>query len=339
MLQKSGAIITLFAAQNFGAFLQGYAMQTVMERLGYSSKFIRYSGLDLAEFVHMVKTKNVKLALFRLRQFKKYLASRKLLNVDSKIYDGESFDAVIVGSDTLWDVQNPTIRPTDYFLGKGINSKRIVAYAPSANGTSADEFAEVYPYENPFETFTAIGVRDGNTRYLVNNFTEEPVVVLDPTLLLDAVDYPLEEPAVKDKYVMVYGYSFQEEERKAILAEAKRRNAKTVSVGLLNSWCDCSVSATVPEFLGYLKNAECVFTSTFHGTIFSVIMQKNFVTYARKNYKVLDLLSRLDLEARNGSNDIINSNAILSAEMDYPAIHDRVKALRDRSMDFLRSNL
>lgn len=336
MRKKTAGIVTLFASQNFGAFLQGYAMQTVLERYGYKTEFLRYSSHDAQEFIFMVKTKNIRLVLFRLKQYQKYLQSRNSLHIAKRKYRGEQLDLAVIGSDTLWDVQNPTIDPTDFYLGKGLNASRIIAYAPSANSTSAQEFLQVYRDSEPFVTFTAIGVRDQNTSNLVKEITGKPAtVVLDPTLLLDKEDYEVSEPKYSGKYILVYGYSFTDEERAIICEIAKKRNAKTISVGLLNSWCDENVVATVPEFLGYIQKAEYVFTGTFHGTIFSIIMEKKFISFARKNYKVIDLLQKLGMENRNGSVDIERCRELCDTEIDYPAFRKRLLELRKKSICYL----
>ena len=340
MCKKSAGIITLYASQNFGAFLQGFAMQTTLQKLGYDTEFIKYSRLDIHEFLFMIKTKNIKLIYFRLCQFKKYIESRNMLNIAFKKYAGEHKDAVIVGSDTLWDVQNPTIKSSTYYLGKGLNSENIVAYAPSANSTTAKDFFEHYGEGNLFFEFKAIGVRDENTANLVAEISGEiPEVVLDPTFLLNKENYPVVNPKVKEKYILVYGYSFNQEEQQAIKKYARLIGAKIISVGLLNTWCDKNVTATVSEFLGYIESSECVFTSTFHGTIFSVIMEKNFVTYARSNYKILDLLNKFKLNSRNGSNDVKNSMDILKAVPDYTKVKNSIADLRSKSLKFLKDNL
>lgn len=183
---------------------------------------------------------------------------------------------------------------------------------------------------------TDISVRDSNTSQLVKNIANlTPPIVLDPTLLLDCTDYPLEEPEINQRFVLIYGYSFSEREQQAIKAEADKRDAKIISIGLLNSWADENIVATVPEFLGYLKKAELVFTGTFHGTIFSVILKKRFVTFARNNFKVLYLLDQIGLSERNGSSNIENCGEITEMEIDYKAVYDRLVVLRKQSILFL----
>ena len=79
---------------------------------------------------------------------------------------------------------------------------------------------------------------------------------------------------------------------------AKRNGLKTVSVSLYNPWCDVNITATPLEFLGYLKNAKSVVTSTFHGTVLSIILNKQFYTYAHTNEKICEILADLFLEQR-----------------------------------------
>lgn len=338
-MQKEAGIITLYASQNFGAFLQGYAMQTTLKKMGYNAEFIKYSDLDIHEFVFMVKTKNVKLAAFRVRQYLKYCTSRKLLNVAKKKYTGEHKDLVVIGSDTLWDVQNPTIKDSYYFLGFDINADTILAYAPSANGTSAKEFKEHYTREGVFSKFKAIAVRDQHTADMVYEITGTmPKVVLDPTLLLDSSEYPVADNLKESNYVLVYGYSFSEKERQVIQQYAAKNNLKTISIGLLNSWCDKNIAATVEEFLGYVSKAHCVFTSTFHGTIFSIILQKQFVTFARSNYKVLDLLEKMNLSNRNASIALENVEMLADDSINYTLVNDKIQNLRESANLYLTDN-
>lgn len=339
-MQKEAGIITLYASQNYGAFLQGYAMQTTLQKLGYKAEFIKYTDLDIHEFVFMVKTKNVKLAAFRVRQYFKYCYSRKLLNVTKKRYKGEHKDLVVIGSDTLWDVQNPTIKDSYYFLGFDIKSDTILAYAPSANGTSAREFKEHYTREGLFSHFNAISVRDQHTADMVHEITGSmPQVVLDPTLLLDSNEYPVAKDVKESSYVLVYGYSFPEKERQAIQHYAVKNNLITISIGLLNSWCDKSIAATVEEFLGYVSKAHCVFTSTFHGTIFSIIFEKQFVTFARSNYKVLDLLEKMDLLDRNASEAMENVERLADDCINYTIVNEKIRNLRECANLYLTNNI
>ena len=54
------------------------------------------------------------------------------------------------------------------------------------------------------------------------------------------------------------------------------------------------------EFLNLLKNAELVISSSFHGTIFSTILEVPFYAInGMKDYRISTLLKKLDLQERS----------------------------------------
>ena len=336
---NSAGVVTLYHSQNYGAFLQGYAMQTSLEKLGYQSEFIRLQDSEIKDLIFMIKTKNLPLAFFRFRQYLKYRTERHLLHLSLK-GSRVAYTAVIVGSDTLWDVQNPTILPKDEFLGKNLEADKIIAYAPSANMTTAADFRAVYTQENPYESFCAIGVRDAKTQNLVRDITGSlPPIVCDPTLLLDRCEYPVSKPQFSHRYILVYGYSFKQEEQEQIQMLAKKHGLVTVSIGLFNKWCDYNTTATVSEFLGYIEKADFVCTGTFHGTIFTTIFEKKSVVFARENYKVLDIIAKLGIENRNASDCLDRTVEIAETELDYDKIEKQIEGLREQSLTFLKEAL
>lgn len=36
------------------------------------------------------------------------------------------------------------------------------------------------------------------------------------------------------------------------------------------------------EFLTYIRDAEMIFTNSFHGTVFSILFQKSFIVYTKR---------------------------------------------------------
>ena len=65
----------------------------------------------------------------------------------------------------------------------------------------------------------------------------------------------------------------------------------TVGGGLYHSWCDRNVPCSPLQFVTLLKNAQYVYTTTFHGSIFSILLEKPFAVQI-KTPKVRDLLCR-----------------------------------------------
>lgn len=296
---KTG-IITLYESQNYGALLQAFALETFLKECNAEPVFIRLPFPRLKNYWKMIKTKNIPLAIFRIFQEIKYIKSRTLINIGSTNSINERYDAVFVGSDTLWDVQNNSYPHFEQFLGFGINADKVIAYAPSCNSTMVDEFKNEYGNKATFERFASISVRDKKTAELVKKINEQDVdIVVDPTFLIDFEKYPVQSIKKKEKYALIYSYGFSKDQVKEIQEYCKKRSLKTVSVGIWNPWCDENVTATLPEFLGYIRGAECMITTTFHGTIFAMLSQVKYAVYAGNNYKVLDILSKTGNQHHN----------------------------------------
>ena len=69
---------------------------------------------------------------------------------------------------------------------------------------------------------------------------------------------------------------FSDENKKKIVEFCNNNKLKIYSLSYFNSWTDNKVSIHGDEFINYFKNAEMVFTSTFHGIIFSYKFKKTF---------------------------------------------------------------
>lgn len=94
--------------------------------------------------------------------------------------------------------------------------------------------------------------------------------------------------------------------------------------------------------LSYFSNAKEVITDTFHGTIFSVISHKKFVTLVRKSQgtsygneeKLSDLLTRIDLQ-KQMTYDIENAENILKQDINYEIVDKFLEKERNRSIKYL----
>ena len=120
-------------------------------------------------------------------------------------------------------------------------------------------------------------------------------IVCDPTMLLpiNEFDFP-HERKIKDKYMIVYSYSVPKEHQAYIKRYARKNNLKLVSICLYQSWCDLNINCHPMEFSSYIRFSECVYTTTFHGTIFTLLNHKKCAIYA---YKII--------------NDFLSSNTLM----------------------------
>lgn len=90
------------------------------------------------------------------------------------------------------------------------------------------------------------------------------------------------------------------------------------------------------DFLNYIKYAECVVTSSFHGFCFSVNFHKEFfyeldINKKNNNSRLITLAKKLGLENR----EIVNGAAKNNDKIDYNIIEEKLNNQRQQSMNFI----
>lgn len=319
---KKIGICTLNEACNMGAILQAFALQETLKNLGYNPEFLKLENCIIHDEGRITQ---------------EFVDMRKHLNISNKYYNPEEdkYDAIIVGSDEVWNVQEPSFEHIDEFLGYNLNAKKVIAYAPGANKTNAKIFEEYYEGKRNLESFTNLSARDTNALDIIQKVAKiEAPIVLDPTVLIDSYEPYMEKCGERD-YILVYGWSFREEEKGAILEFAKKKNLPLYSVGYQLEWCDKFIGSNVFKFLGYMENANYVVTSeTFHGTIFSIIFNKQFVTMTHGRFKSKELVERVGIKDRDcqKASEILDK---LEEKIDYKKINDWIKAEKEKSIKYL----
>lgn len=356
-------ILTFTHALNYGAVLQGIALNEVASQItGHQAELIDYRCRKV-EDRETPKRANPR-ELIHPRLFSRHLYGYRALckravaferferdfctygeRVDGQEGIAASYDTVVVGSDQVW---SPVITGSDvtFFLGNPSCSKvKKVAYAASFGDFSAS-------WQNPdriagwLEQFKAIGVREVSGRVALNRLgIDDAQVVLDPTLLLGGEDWSkVARPSRQTKgYVFAYSVS----ERRKTLSHA-RRIARRMNADLVFLECypkapalgTISVNSIAPdEFLGYIKNAAYVVTSSFHGMCFSILFEKpfRFVTSKGADYRrtrTYALAKSLGLEKVRLSDDLE-----VIPKIEYESVNHKLDELRDKSLDFLSGAL
>ena len=197
----------------------------------------------------------------------------------------------------------------------------------------------------------AISVRDNNSKSIVETLTDKKCECnLDPVLIYDYANKCKEIPDIKpkEKYMIVYAYNgrISNSEADWIKDFAKTNHLKVYSIGGAQKCADKFIDCSPFEVLGYFKNAEFIITDTFHGTIFSIIMHRNFSTIVRKSVgneygneeKLTDLLKRLNLEEQIVKN-IEDVEKMYNQTINYQTTDKIILEERKRSYDYLKENI
>ena len=252
-----------------------------------------------------------------------------------------ALDAVVVGSDEVWNFRHPWYASTPLFFGEGLTAPRLVSYAASfGNHDAADgiggEWAE------RLRRFSAISVRDANAQALVGGaLGETPPLVLDPVLQF-ADRVPRGTPD-GDRYALVYGHGFPDWLAQAMRRWATRHGVRLHSIGYRNDWADTQEIDAGPEaFAERVAGASALVTNFFHGCVFALVHGTPFVT-APSSYrfnKVRDLAAALDAQRHIVAPETADAeyDALLTAPHET-RIGERIDALRAQSTAFLGAAL
>lgn len=316
-------VITFHSANNYGATLQAWALQKVLKDMGMNTGIINYHPTVIDGLYDPMKLKTglprrVKKAtlyirnrksLIRYKKFRSFLKKNFNLIGDYATYNelesaNLDLDAYITGSDQVW---NPThiggFNPA-YYLDFAKEGKKKISYAPSI-GTEYIDSRYKDKMKKSLNTFTSISIRERSSKEAVENLVEKPVeVVLDPTLLLNREDY--DEIKVKSKIKQPYILVYSIEKNPQLISFA---NKISVALGLpilqrrpgreLINQLEPFYTADAGEFLGYVESAEYVITNSFHGTVFSILYGKPFVSmlHSDTGSRTADLLEDLGLSS------------------------------------------
>lgn len=321
---KKIGICTLYFANNFGAILQAFSLQEVLKKMGYDVQFIK-----IKDFEKQVGISN-------LEEFEK---SKEYLNISKENYDNtrHKYDAIIIGSDEVWNLNNNSFEHLDEYFGIKLNADKLVTYAPSANGTTIEKLREVYEDKIDFSTIHELSARDKQTQKLIKDASgRDATIVLDPTLLMESFDkYAIYKEPEKKDYIVIYGYTFSKTEQEKIKAFAKKNNKTIYSLGFKQDWCE-TLKANIFEFLGYIQKADYVITNTFHGLLFSIILEKEFVIFSNNVSKINDMLEKFELKDRDAV-EVQDLSDIFKNKINYEKINGIKLEKRKESLNFLKN--
>lgn len=270
------------------------------------------------------------------------------------------YEAYIVGSDQVWRPRFNDTNQRNFWLDFLDENTKIlrIAYAASF-GTNQWEYKDKLQKDcrELAHRFDSISVREeSGISLLKDHFGVTDVKhVLDPTLLLSREDYKniIKENSfsVTEPTIFSYLLDFQEQNIQLIseIAQEKGLKVRTVrpqkrtSEYFKGDNLDEFIIPPVTEWLKAFVDASYVITDSFHGTVFSIIFNKPFVTLAngvRGVARLESLLREFGLEKRFvtvGANE--NIKDVLEEKIDWQSVNIRHNELRTASITYLKNAL
>lgn len=377
--KKSVGIITTFRQPNWGSVLQAYALQNVIDGMGFEAWLIDYRYPNDYHYNRGIKKprswmRNLPgklletiLVTFRKKSKHKMVFLNRFIKQNIRVtsrYESyhelhenpPQFDAYIAGSDQIW---NPCTMMGDmnYFLDFAPNKALKLSYASSFSGVKIpDVFKQ--EYINNLNRFSAISVREDNGAKAIKEIIGRDVkVVLDPTLLLDSEHWMgIAEKARKvslpDQFILCYmlGYTYRPDNVMAKVLQQLQKQYQMPVIALNALPNDfkgetfslpTTYGVGIEEFLYLMSRASIVASSSFHGTAFALNFGKPLVAIADHRVDSDDRLSSLMGRLKLNEQLILSIDDVkhLNPYYELSREQEMLKSLREKSMRFLQKSL
>jgi exopolysaccharide biosynthesis predicted pyruvyltransferase EpsI len=110
--------------------------------------------------------------------------------------------------------------------------------------------------------------------------------------------------------------------------------------GQNEDWIDIKIEGGPSEFIGYFQNASYVVTNSFHGMVFSVLMEKQFLVFrhSSKNARIENFLKKVDLESRLINDQKSVKRETIMDNIDWEHTKQLLEKEKEYSIRFIRDN-
>lgn len=366
-------LITICDYKNYGNRLQNYASQEVLKSIGCQvetivnkptrkkdsqqlslvNRLYRVSKMSRNEIFDKVisrlnQKRNAENLASKIEVFKKFTKehiqeTKYIITKDNIPIDINSdFDYFVVGSDQVW---NPIFRNGSSidFLTFASQEKRI-AYAPSF-GISEIPQEYVQLYKKWLSEFPYLSVRENAGAKIIKDLTgREAQVLVDPTLILTkekwlSVAKPAKNKPLKNYLLTYFLGGIPKQYKKRIYEIAKKNNLKVINLADLRDPETYIIGPS--EFIDFINSASIFCTDSFHGVVFSVIMETPFIVFDRAgslpsmNSRIDTILSTFKLETRHARN--ISEESIF--DIDFSHVGMILESERNKAFNYLKEAL
>jgi hypothetical protein len=355
---KKIGIVTLFGYNNYGNRLQMYATQRVYKSFGFDSEIIKQQGLIYKDPV-IIRLKILIRSILYLRShiisfylkkirvdnFKKhakvhYTETVEYVNpfaIDSNFH--EKYEFLSVGSDQIWGWFSYI--NSDFVFLKFAPIEKRITFSPSFGSSSIDDkYSKIFA--EGLQGFKNISVRESSgVRIVKELISKEATVLCDPTMCLSKTEWlqfaTTHKKKPSGKYILTYFLGEKSTKVEKILSS----NSEGFEVIHLNSLKAPNYYAVTPsEWVDYISNANLFLTDSFHGVVFSIVLQTPFAVYSRvggenMQTRITNILEKFHMENRF---DIeVNDSSLFS--VDFSKTEEIITIEKEKVYSFLTQSI
>ncbi|MDR1491163.1 MAG: polysaccharide pyruvyl transferase family protein [Planctomycetaceae bacterium] len=300
---------------------------------------------------------NIAIRTFAVNQFKK-----EKIEPFVRVYDGFknlcngslNYAFVVVGSDQLW---TPMSLYNKYYNLLFVDDEIPKISYGTSFGVSQIHKLQSKQYGEFLDRFNFVSVREISGKNIVETVSSQTAkVVLDPTMLFTREEWTKEIEISKvnttESYIFCYLLGTNQEVRKVVNELKQKTGLKIIVIRHMDEYVatdenfgdEAPYDVSPLDFVKYISEARYVCTDSFHGSVFSILFHRQFMTFYRypiqnkgsRNSRIDSLFKILGLENRIYKEDIFNS---IQNDIPYHDVDVKIKELREDSLQYLKNSL
>jgi len=341
-------IVTVYNSPNCGSYLQAVSLKHYLEKNNHTVVFIKNKTAAKNRLLYRAALAFKALLKGEYQKFKRVFVSWWAFVRAQKVFDVvdinvKDIDAYILGSDTIWNIDDPFFeKKINVFFGGAFTGYKI-SYAASIGDTKIEKLLENELVTKNIKTINHISARDSQTLSMLKKLgiEKELSYVDDPTMLNDTGYYnSIEKRCEEESPFLLYYYFGHLDDilRMEIKKYAQIKGLMIIAFGENIKECDKYIPFDPLKMLSYFRKAHTIITNTFHGNVFSIIYNKKFVNIEAKKCKVNDLLKKYDLCGRTVDR-VEDMQDVLNTDIDYISINKKLEEARKESEYFIKNAL
>lgn len=344
-------ILTFHNGPNYGGYLQAWHLRNAIQQLGHRCDVVNYLHPVHAKANEMIypvrgisslKTRiHWTLKSWPFRGIDRKLCSDPFTS-DVRQVPWSSFDAIVVGSDVIWDFQTPAFGHDPVYFGEapGLTSLPIMSYAASSGSANVD--GELPEYCKGLRRFTCLSFRGEPTDRLVKHITGiHPLLVVDPTWL-----HP--DPEItwfrrpRRPYVLAYGNALTATSARQLKDWCQERGMLLVAAATPCASADRVYRMLSPfQWVDLFRHANATVVGSLHGTMYSIKYRKPFIVAKNggTELKISSALARCGLGNRLVPQEMIGKESFNLLENDTLPLPLVPEDWRIESLQFLKKGI
>lgn len=359
---------------NYGSFFQHYALRKVLKSLGFHPFRVQSTKERKHKILHIVDSlknflrpyywavKRLPLRRFYVMRIRKNKEQVRLFETDYKSLIGEIDEPMVFDESTVGIMGGDQVLWVDeerVWLHDIKDGNPIISYAASGDWEfiSNDLITQQF-LKNELSRFSAIGVREQLGVDLISKILSDSKSikhVIDPVLFLSKEDYfEIQSQKAIFKKPTLFCYlvnirSMEELQLDKYISLAKKLGCELKMLGIQGADVyipnEFSVSLSPREFLRAIHDSQYYITNSFHGSVFALIYEKNFLSVSQnnrpgrdQNQRQKELMQKYNVANRWVGNEISfkEMQMQLESKLDWVSISEKINGERTESFEWLK---